>query len=120
MLKQLLVPAALAVTVLGAAVQPAAAGRDYNRHGYYGSGYYGNRNYTRQLDRYSMDRTPADWGANRRRVAERARRLYREGRLTRDHYERTMDKLYDRGGSDWVDDVNDTLNKWSESDRRRR
>jgi hypothetical protein len=116
------------------------------RDGYYRSDYYRNGQY-----RYQDGRT---WNGNRRvvrradpngnrgrlaqraeTIAERAESMFRSGDLTRDHFERTLDKLnrvwsrVENGdrvdqsefNSDmrWLDQVDETLREWSASDSRR-
>jgi len=101
MIKKLIIPAALSLAVLGTTASPALA-----RH--------------RNDNRSHLAVRRSNWGGARQRVADRARRLYREGRLSRDHYDRTLANL-DRGrGEDWADQVNDTLTKWSQADTRQR
>src|SRR5690349_15732419 len=131
MLKRL-IPAALSLAVMGSAAAPALARhrRDRDDNVYYGDRYYNSDRYDNSDRYYNSDRYNngrynngryyrRDFGANRQRVADRATRLYQEGRLSRDHYERTMDKLNQRGGSDWANQVDDTLSQWSRSDSRR-
>jgi hypothetical protein len=141
MLKKLIVPAALALAVLGSSAAPVLArDRDRDRdndhrhyrdryetrydngrndNGRYDNGRYDNGRYDN--GRYDNGRySRRDWGGERQRVADRANRLFREGRLTRDHYDRTMEKLNQRGGSDWTSQVDETLTEWSRSDHRRR
>ncbi|HEU4751497.1 MAG TPA: hypothetical protein VFU47_00215 [Armatimonadota bacterium] len=109
MVTKLIVPITLALTVLAGAAAPALA-RDHRYDRTHRSARY------YRTGRYYRDR---NFSGDRQRVADRARRLYREGRLSRDHYERTLDKLNQRGGADWTNQVDNTLSKWSRSDRRR-
>jgi hypothetical protein len=66
-------------------------------------------------------------------IADRARQLHRSGRLSRDHYDRTLAKLDrrwevssdrrvnpDRFRADmrYLDQVENTLNEWSNADER--
>jgi hypothetical protein len=106
-LKKLIIPAMLSLAVLSTLAAPADA-RNRRRRDY--SGY----RYSSRYDGYGYG------GSSRGRVAERAERLYRSGRLSRSHYERTMDKLERGGGPGWTSQVDNTLGKWSRSDRRRR
>ena len=69
-------------------------------------------------------------------IADRARRLYDSGRLSRDHFDRTMvkfDRIWDdarernalrsdrfRANMDYLDQVEETLNAWSSSSGTRR
>lgn len=94
MLKKILIPAALAVAVLGA-VAPAEAQR------------------YRTNNRGSGIR-----GSHEQRVADRARSLYNSGRLSRGHYEQTLANLRRGSGARWASQVDRTVSAWSRSDSR--
>jgi hypothetical protein len=143
-LRTLIIPATLSLAVLGAAVAPAtAAPRDRRAADLYrGAGVFDyNRSDSRYdySDRYDRrDRRYNDRdsdGLIRRadQVRREANRLYESGRLSRDHRDRTIDKLdrvYSSGrgvsGSrhradmEWIEDVRETMHEWSRADSGRR
>ena len=102
---------------LGSAVAPAAAQSRYYDYG----------------PRYNVQRRD-DLATRADRIRADARRMMDNGNLSRDHYDRTMaklDRVYndvnnrsrvrdDRYDADkrYLDDVEDTLNKWRDADAR--
>lgn len=109
-------PLALCAAILGPAVAPAAA-----QDRYYDNG--------RQHNAQRRD----DLSTRADAIRDNARRMFDNGNLSRDHMNRTIDKLdriysdsrnrtriaSDRYDSDqhYMDDVENTLNKWRDSDR---
>jgi hypothetical protein len=105
-MKKWIIPAGLALAVLGVDAAPAMARHRNGRPHYRVQG--------------SRQHLRSNWGPRRQQVADRAARLYQSGRLSRDHYDRTLAKLDQDGGPGWVEQVDDTLTEWSRSTRRRR
>ena len=109
-------PLALCAAILGPAVAPAAAQDRYFD--------YGRRHNVQRRD---------DLSSRADAIRDNARRMFDNGNLSRDHLDRTLSKL-DRIYSDsrdrtriagdrydadqrYMDDVENTLNKWRDSDR---
>lgn len=108
-MKRTLLGGALALAMLAPFAAPAQAqvwrGNDY-RNGRY--------NRYERNDRYGSLQNRAD------QIATRARRMHQSGRLTRDHLDRTLDKLdRNRLNANWLNQVENTLEEWSRSDSRR-
>jgi hypothetical protein len=122
-MRKLIAPLALTIAFFAGSV-PAQAGIGYNPRYARSSSSRDFRNHSRreQLDRRADQ------------IAERARELRRSGRLSGDHYERTIVKLRRinhavnrdrsidedqfRREMDWLDRAEATMRAWSGSDRR--
>jgi len=121
-------PAALALSVMGIAAVPASAQPkaqfvQYNRH----------RSRDLEVRTDSRKQEMLDRAAQIRR---RARDLYESGRLSRDHYDRTLakfDRIREdtrerdvirgdraRANMDYLDQVENTMMEWSRADSGRR
>jgi hypothetical protein len=134
----------VAVTLMGASAASAQVYRDrdgrYDRDRYERSGRFdrGDR-YQRQNwdDRgYSNNQRRTQLDRRADQIAQRARNLHRNGRLSRDHMERTLEKLQrvrstvrnnsridDRrfqADIRWLDQVERTMEQWSRAHTNRR
>jgi hypothetical protein len=122
---KLIATALLAASTITAGVAPASA--QFRRS----TNEYSRR--TRDFDR--TDQRKREMVDRAEQISERARTLYQNGRLSRDHYNRTMvkfDRIWDdakdrdalrgdrfRANMDYLDQVENTLNAWSRSNSRR-
>lgn len=133
-----LVPTIGALAIIGTLSVPAEAQRrsplrpDYDRRDYQRNDRW---DYQRNDRRYGVSNARERNMAQRANAIERrARDLYRSGRLSRDHLERTLDKLnrvqYDadrrgvlsrdrvQANMRYLNQVENTLNEWSRADSR--
>jgi hypothetical protein len=118
---KLIAAALLAASTIGAGAVPASAQFRRSTSEY--------RYRVRDFDR--TDTRKREMVDRAEQIADRARRLYENGRLSRDHYDRTMvkfDRVWDdarerdtlradrfRANMDYLDQVENTLNAWSRS-----
>jgi len=121
-------PAALALSFMGIAAVPASAQSRAQYVQY-------NRDRTRNLD-LRTDSRKQELLDRAAQIRRRARDLYESGRLSRDHYQRTLvkfDRIRDdtrerdvlrmdrfRANMDYLDQVENTMNEWSRADSGRR
>jgi hypothetical protein len=119
-----LAPALGALTIIGLTGAPAEAGHD--------SRWRPNSGYRQRTLETTRSR---QLGSRADAIARRARELHRQGRLSADHRDRTIDKLErvrsdardgDRESRDriqandrYLDQVENTLNEWTRADSRR-
>ncbi|MGV3720471.1 MAG: hypothetical protein ACO1SX_06125 [Actinomycetota bacterium] len=120
-----LAPALGALTIIGLTGIPAEAGSTLRRDSNY-----------RQRNERQIGENPRSrqLGSRADAIARRARELHRQGRLSADHRDRTIEKLQrvrsdardgDREGRSrvqandrYLDQVENTLNEWSRADSR--
>jgi len=139
-----IIPAAMAVSIIGAVAEPVSAqipdryyqNRDRDRD-------YRDRDY-RDRDYRTRDYRTRNVNGGRRdevitriqQIRDRARRLRDNGRLSQDHYERTVvkfDRIRDdlregnrftdseyRTNMQRLDDIEETMNRWADSNGNRR
>lgn len=122
-------PAALALSVLGMASAVPASAQPRARY------VQDSRYRTRELD-LRTDSRKQELVDRAAQIRRRARDLFESGRLSRDHYDRTLvkfDRIREdtrerdvlradrfRANMDYLDQVENTLNDWSRADGRRR
>jgi hypothetical protein len=72
------------------------------------------------FDRHDWDSHWGQQSSRARQVADRVDRLYRDGRLSGEHRDRAMDRLYGQGefsdvqlDRQWLDSTEDAIDQWS-------